>query len=104
MGHGISEPVDLLRALSPRHQSDRQLRTQLQSERTTRPRAERFTAAMRTDLSGMTWHRTFVERMTSVDLLGVRFAVNIFVATTLLWLMIRTSESLNPIWAVSSMI
>jgi hypothetical protein len=36
--------------------------------------------------------------------LGVHFAVNIFIATTLLWLLLRVAASLNPIWAISSMI
>src|SRR5215467_10352021 len=35
---------------------------------------------------------------------GVHFAVNIFIATTLLWLLLRVAASLNPIWAISSMI
>lgn len=38
-----------------------------------------------------------------VNLLGIRFAVNIFVAATLLWLIIRTYH-VDPIWAISSMI
>jgi uncharacterized membrane protein YccC len=42
-------------------------------------------------------------RSFDIDLLGVRFAVNIFVATTLLWLIIRSSDT-DPIWAISSMI
>jgi uncharacterized membrane protein YccC len=36
-------------------------------------------------------------------MLGVRFAVNIFVSATLLWLIIR-SYHVDPIWAISSMI
>ena len=38
------------------------------------------------------------------DWLGIHFAANIFVATTLLWLILRTYADLNPIWAISSMI
>ncbi len=38
------------------------------------------------------------------NLLGVHFALNIFVATTLLWLVLRHWAKLNPIWAISSMI
>jgi uncharacterized membrane protein YccC len=41
--------------------------------------------------------------MSDIDLLGVRFAINIFVATTVLWLIIR-SRQVDPIWAISSMI
>jgi len=36
--------------------------------------------------------------------LGVHFAVNIFIATTILWLLLRLAAGLNPIWAISSMI
>jgi uncharacterized membrane protein YccC len=36
--------------------------------------------------------------------LGVHFAVNIFIATTALWLLLRWAADLNPIWAISSMI
>jgi uncharacterized membrane protein YccC len=35
---------------------------------------------------------------------GVRFAVNIFIAATLLWLILRARQDLRPIWAISSMI
>ena len=38
------------------------------------------------------------------DWLGVHFAVNVFVATTLLWLLLHRAAGLNPIWAISSMI
>ncbi len=37
-------------------------------------------------------------------MLGVHFAVNVFVATTILWLLLRRLAGLNPIWAISSMI
>jgi len=43
-------------------------------------------------------------RLLKGDSLGVHFAVNIFVATTLLWLVLRHWAGLNPIWAVSSMV
>jgi len=38
------------------------------------------------------------------DSTGIHFAVNIFVATTFLWLVLRNLAGLNPIWAVSSMV
>ena len=38
------------------------------------------------------------------DWVGIHFAANVFVATTLLWVMLRTFADLNPIWAISSMI
>jgi uncharacterized membrane protein YccC len=45
-----------------------------------------------------------LKRTLSFDLTGVRVAVNIFVAGTLLWLILREFQQLNPIWAISSMI
>ena len=42
-------------------------------------------------------------RPAALDLLGIRIAVNIFVAGTLLWLILREFQQLNPIWAISSM-
>ena len=44
------------------------------------------------------------ERFIKDDLLGVHFALNVFIATTLLWLILHQAAGLNPIWAVSSMI
>ena len=38
------------------------------------------------------------------DLLGVHLAVNIFIATTALWLLLRLGAGRNPIWAISAMI
>jgi uncharacterized membrane protein YccC len=38
------------------------------------------------------------------DWVGVHFAVNIFIATTLLWLILRAAAGLDPIWAISSML
>jgi uncharacterized membrane protein YccC len=38
------------------------------------------------------------------DWLGVHFAVNVFIATSLLWLILHRAAGLNPIWAISSMI
>jgi uncharacterized membrane protein YccC len=38
------------------------------------------------------------------DWVGVHFAVNIFIATSLLWLLLRAAAGLDPIWAISSMI
>jgi uncharacterized membrane protein YccC len=48
----------------------------------------------------MKWWRRFVKD----DWLGVHLAVNVFLATTLLWLALRHAAGLNPIWAISSMI
>jgi hypothetical protein len=38
------------------------------------------------------------------DLLGVHLAVNIFVGTTLLWLLLRLGANTSPIWAISAMV
>ena len=38
------------------------------------------------------------------DLLGVRFAVNVFVASAILWFLLRRITDTNPIWAIASMI
>ena len=38
------------------------------------------------------------------DWLGVHFAVNIFIATTIVWLLMRLWTNASPIWAISSMI
>ena len=46
----------------------------------------------------------FRERFLKDDLAGVHFAVNVFIATTILWLLLRRAANLNPIWAISSMI
>jgi uncharacterized membrane protein YccC len=47
---------------------------------------------------------TRLQRFIKDDWLGVHFAVNVFMATTLLWLILRRAAGLNPIWAISSMI
>ncbi len=46
----------------------------------------------------------WLERYIKDDWLGVHFAANVFIATTLLWLLLRRAAGLNPIWAISSMI
>ena len=40
----------------------------------------------------------------AADLRGVHLALNVFVATSLLWLVIRKWAGLNPIWAISAML
>jgi len=44
------------------------------------------------------------ERFRADDLHGVRFAVNAFVGTTALWLLLRHFAGVDPIWAIASMI
>jgi uncharacterized membrane protein YccC len=38
------------------------------------------------------------------DLLGVRFAVNVFIASAVLWYLLRHVADTNPIWSIASMI
>jgi uncharacterized membrane protein YccC len=48
----------------------------------------------------MRWSVEFREH----DLLGVRFAVNVFIATTALWILLGYFAETNPIWAIASMV
>ena len=45
-----------------------------------------------------------LERILEDDLRGVRYAANVFVATTLLWIAVKVYGDANPIWAISSMV
>ena len=45
-----------------------------------------------------------LERVLEDDLVGVRFAVNVFIGTTALWLLLRLAADTNPIWAIASMV
>ena len=45
-----------------------------------------------------------LRRRIAADLGGVHLALNVFVATSLLWLVIRKWAGLNPIWAISAML
>src|SRR5262249_51449121 len=38
------------------------------------------------------------------DLTGVRFAVNVFIGSALLWFLVQRLADTNPIWAIASMI
>ncbi len=44
------------------------------------------------------------ERFLADDLLGVHYAVSMFVATTILWALAKAIGDANPIWAISSMV
>jgi uncharacterized membrane protein YccC len=48
--------------------------------------------------------RPVIERLLEDDLLGVRFALNVFIGTTLVWLILQAVSDSNPIWAIASMI
>ena len=38
------------------------------------------------------------------DLLGIRFAVNVFIATMIVWSTLKLISDSNPIWAIASMV
>jgi uncharacterized membrane protein YccC len=38
------------------------------------------------------------------QLLGIRFAVNVFIATTIVWSTLKLLDDTNPIWAIASMV
>jgi uncharacterized membrane protein YccC len=44
------------------------------------------------------------DRLQADGLLGVRFALNVFIGTAITWLALRTASDENPIWAIASMI
>jgi uncharacterized membrane protein YccC len=44
------------------------------------------------------------ERFREDDLLGVRFALNVFLGTSICWFSLRAVSDANPIWAIASMI
>ena len=44
------------------------------------------------------------ERFLADDLRGVRYAANVFLATTVLWIVVKVYGDSNPIWAISSML
>ena len=45
-----------------------------------------------------------LQRFREDDLHGVHYALNIFLATTVLWLIVKGIGDSNPIWATSSMV
>ncbi len=42
--------------------------------------------------------------LTYGHLLGIRFAINVFIATTIVWVTLREIGDSNPIWAIASMV
>lgn len=38
------------------------------------------------------------------DLLGLRFAINVFIATTIVWTVMKALDAGSPIWAIASMV
>jgi len=59
--------------------------------------SERPASVSREDV--MKWPRLLPQ-----DITGVRFAVNVFIASTILWYLLRDIVDTNPIWAIASMI
>jgi uncharacterized membrane protein YccC len=47
---------------------------------------------------------SFFARFVEDDLRGVHYAVSVFVATTVLWILVKEFGDRNPIWAISSMV
>ena len=45
-----------------------------------------------------------LERFLTDDMRGVHYAVSLFLATTILWFLVKRLGDANPIWAISSMI
>ena len=43
-------------------------------------------------------------RLLEDDLLGVRFALNVFIGTTALWVLLKLVADTNPLWAIASMV
>jgi uncharacterized membrane protein YccC len=43
-------------------------------------------------------------RLVEHDLLGVRFALNVFIASAILWYLLRHVADTNPIWSIASMV
>ena len=43
-------------------------------------------------------------RLERTDLIGVRFAINVALATTIVWNVLRAIGDRNPIWAIASMV
>ena len=44
------------------------------------------------------------ERFLTDDMRGIHYAVSIFIATTVLWILVKEFGDANPIWAISSMV
>jgi len=43
-------------------------------------------------------------RLLGDNLLGVRFALNVFIGTTALWVLLKLLADTNPLWAIASMV
>ena len=45
-----------------------------------------------------------LERFLEDDLRGIHYAASMFIATTVLWILVKEYGDANPIWAISSMV
>jgi uncharacterized membrane protein YccC len=55
--------------------------------------------ARRVTIAGWTW-----PGLAAHDLVGVRFSLNVFIASAVLWYLLRHVADTNPIWAIASMV
>lgn len=68
------------------------------------PPASTITSAISARRTGLRAIRAALERLPKFDTLGIHLAVNIFVATSVLWLILRRGANTTPIWAIASMV
>ena len=45
-----------------------------------------------------------LQRFIDDDMRGIHYAVSLFIATTVLWILVKEIGDANPIWAISSMV
>jgi uncharacterized membrane protein YccC len=45
-----------------------------------------------------------LSRFVPQDITGIRFAVNVFIGSAILWFLLKDVEDTNPVWAIASMI
>ena len=45
-----------------------------------------------------------LDRFTKGEMHGIHYAVSIFFATALLWILVQEMTEANPVWAISSMV
>jgi len=68
------------------------------------PQAYDVTSGLGAGRTGSKGIRTALGRLPKFDTLGVHLAANIFVATSILWLVLRRGANTTPIWAIASMV
>jgi uncharacterized membrane protein YccC len=45
-----------------------------------------------------------LSRFVPQDITGIRFALNVFIGSAILWFLLKDVEDTNPVWAIASMI